>query len=208
MSMAMTWIKICGMTTSQAVSAALDLKVDAIGFVFAESRRKLTPAAAARLAAPARGRLGCVAVMHHPTQSAVDEVIELFHPDLLQTDREDLQTLHLPAQLQILPVLRTRPIEHELPRRFLFEGPRSGSGIRSDWEAAAQLASRSELVLAGGLDATNVATALLAVRPFGVDVSSGVEERPGIKSPAAMDRFVHAVRAGETVQAVPGTTRR
>ena len=192
----MTWIKICGLTTSEALDTALHMKVNAVGFVFADSHRKLTPAAATRLAAPARGRLRCVAVMHHPAQSEVDEVIELFRPDVLQTDSEDLRTLHLPAQLETLPVIRAGLIERELPPRFLFEGPKSGSGVRSDWAAAARLASRSELVLAGGLDATNVATAISAVRPFGVDVSSGVEERPGIKSPAAIERFVRAVRSG------------
>jgi phosphoribosylanthranilate isomerase len=103
--------------------------------------------------------------------------------------------LRLPAQLEILPVLRGFSDEASpLPRRLLFEGPTSGSGRLSDWTVARRMARRADLVLAGGLNATNVASAIAEVQPFGVDVSSGVEERPGIKSPAAIATFVSAVR--------------
>ena len=77
------WIKICGMTTPEAVEACLEAHVDAIGFVFAESVRQVTPAKAASLAAPARGRVVCTAVTRHPTQQVIDEIIEVFQPDLL-----------------------------------------------------------------------------------------------------------------------------
>ena len=134
--------------------------------------------------------------MRHPTQSLIDEVVEHFRPDLLQTDWEDLQGLSLPATLNVLPVLRRGMDDgRQLPPRLLFEGPVSGTGALADWQAAADLAHRVELVLAGGLRETNVAAAIAAVKPFGVDVSSGVEERPGLKSPAAIARFVAAVRA-------------
>jgi phosphoribosylanthranilate isomerase len=76
----------------------------------------------------------------------------------------------------------------------LFEGLSSGSGMPADWVTARQLARESELILAGGLNATNVATAIAAVNPFGVDVSSGVEESPGIKSQTQIARFVSAAR--------------
>ena len=82
-----------------------------------------------------------------------------------------------------------------MPRRVLFEGPRSGSGAVSDWNAARDLARRTQLVLAGGLNAGNVAAAIAAVRPFGVDVSSGVELEPGIKNPLEIAGFVRAARA-------------
>jgi phosphoribosylanthranilate isomerase len=77
----------------------------------------------------------------------------------------------------------------------LFEGTVSGAGQRCDWQTAAQAARRAQLVLAGGLDPENVAGAIAAVRPFGVDVSSGVEARPGLKDPEAVMRFVTAARA-------------
>jgi phosphoribosylanthranilate isomerase len=190
------WIKICGMTTPAAVDAALEARVDAIGFVFAASVRELTPVAAAALARPARGRMRCVAVTHHPTQRAVDEIVREFAPDLLQSDAEDFAALRLPPTLARLAVVRAGgSLPAALPARLLFEGPASGRGQLSDWSAAAELARRTELILAGGLNEANVAAALQRVRPFGVDVSSGVEEQPGVKSPAAIVSFVAAVRA-------------
>ncbi|HEY4749417.1 MAG TPA: phosphoribosylanthranilate isomerase [Steroidobacteraceae bacterium] len=190
------WIKICGMTSAQAVSAALAACVDAIGFVFASSVRRISPQQAATLARSVRGRLPCVAVMRHPTQAELDEVVRVFSPDLLQTDSVDFGTLRLPVGLGRLPVVRqAEPLPGTLPARVLFEGPASGSGERCDWGSAKVLARRTELVLAGGLNAANVAAALAAVQPFGVDVSSGVEERPGVKSAEAIIKFVAAVRA-------------
>ena len=190
------WIKICGMTTAAAVAAALEAQVDAIGFVFAPSVRELTPAAAAALARPARGKLRCVAVTHHPHQTAVDEIVRVFDPDLLQSDAADFATLRLPDSLATLAVVREgAAMPAPLPARILYEGPASGRGRRTDWNAARALTGSTELVLAGGLDEANVAAAIAAVHPFGVDVSSGVEERPGVKSPAAIMRFVAAVRA-------------
>jgi phosphoribosylanthranilate isomerase len=201
------WIKICGLTSAQSVDCALALAVDAVGFVFARSSRELTPHSAELLARPARGRLACVAVMRHPTQQQVDEVLKEFRPDLLQTDAADLASLRLPAQLACLPVLRTAaPAGSALPARILFEGAVSGSGTRADWSGARSMSERCELVLAGGLDADNVALAIAQVHPFGVDVSSGVEERPGIKSPAAMEKFVSAVRTSARTAAKRGAT--
>ncbi len=181
------------MTTAEAVEACLAAGVDAIGFVFAQSIRQVTPARAASLAAPARGRVVCTAVTRHPTQQLIDEVIAVFKPDLLQTDSDDLHRLRLPPRLPLLPVLRTHA--QNLPPRLLFESHASGSGTTADWTLASQLAARSELILAGGLNATNVATAIATVNPFGVDVSSGVEERPGIKSQTEIMRFVSAARS-------------
>ncbi|MBW4052339.1 MAG: phosphoribosylanthranilate isomerase [Proteobacteria bacterium] len=189
------WIKICGMTTPEAVAAALAARVDAIGFVFADSPRQLTLEDALALAAPARGRVRCVAVTRHPSQRYLDDVLAVFRPDVLQTDADDLRVLKLPKQLELLPVFRAWEGPHaRLPPRLLFEGPTSGSGVPCDWTIAQRMARRTQLVVAGGLDAANVATAIGAVRPFGVDVSSGVEERPGVKSPAEVVRFAAAAR--------------
>ncbi len=189
------WIKICGMTTPEAVAAAVDAGVDAIGFVFADSVRQVSAEAAAKLAAPARGRVRCVAVTRHPSQFALDDILSVFRPDVLQTDAADLQMLRLPQELERLPVLRGSQHGDRFAARVLFEGLASGSGMPCDWVSAGQVARRTELVLAGGLNADNVASAIAAVQPFGVDVSSGVEQRPGIKSPAEIARFVAAARA-------------
>ena len=72
-------------------------RVDAIGFVFAESVRQLTPRRRLRAGAPARGRLACVAVTRHPSQQAIDEILAVFAPDVLQTDAVDLQHLQAPG---------------------------------------------------------------------------------------------------------------
>jgi phosphoribosylanthranilate isomerase len=194
------WIKICGLTTPDAVAAALDAGVDAIGFVFAKSVRQVTPSHALELAAPARGRVRCVAVTRHPSQQDVDEIVSVFEPDVLQTDARDFELLKVPGQLARLPVFRGAPADESigLPGRLLFEGATSGAGALADWSVAHKVARRTELVLAGGLNPANVAAAIGAVRPFGVDVSTGVEARPGVKSPAEIENFVRAVRSTRT----------
>jgi phosphoribosylanthranilate isomerase len=189
------FIKICGMTTEAAVASALQCEVDAIGFVFAPSVRRVTTARANQLAASARQRAACVAVTRHPTRAEVEEILREFKPDILQTDIDDLAALDLPRTLGVLPVMRPGNAgASELPRRVLFEGPVSGSGLTTDWDGAAQLARRVELILAGGLNPLNVAQGLRHVRPFGVDVSSGVESAPGIKSTEKIEQFVAAAR--------------
>jgi phosphoribosylanthranilate isomerase len=192
------WIKICGLTAPDAVAAALDAGADAIGFVFAKSVRQVSPDVALRLAAPARGRVRCVAVTRHPGQQEIDDIVSIFKPDVLQTDSADLPLLRLPTQLELLPVLREAK-DRDLPRRLLFEGPTSGAGVPCDWTAAHRVARRAELVLAGGLNPANVAAAIAAVQPFGVDVSTGVEVRPGVKSPVEIANFVRAARESRAV---------
>ena len=197
------WIKICGLRSRESVEAAAQAGADALGFVFhAASPRNLVPAAARELAQAVPAGIERVAVFLHPAQSLVDEVIAALAPDWLQTDAGDLAALRLPPGQRVLPVLRSGdlpPAVHAagaggLPRRCLLESARSGAGERADWVQAALLARRTELVLAGGLDPGNVAAAVHAVRPFGVDVSSGVESSRGVKDPARIRDFVHAAR--------------
>lgn len=190
------WMKICGMTSLDAVEAALAARVDAIGFVFSPSVRRVEPARAAQLAALARSRVSLIAVTMHPPQQLVDEIVRVFKPDVLQTDLQDYDGLRLPEALVRLPVLRADVGPGAaLPPRLLFDGRRSGSGEAADWVSAARLARASELILAGGLNAGNVSAAIRAVQPFGVDVSSGVESLPGRKSAHKIAEFVEAARA-------------
>ncbi len=190
------WIKICGMTGADAVAAAAEAKVDAIGFVFAPSPRQVTPGQAAQLAALAPPGILRIAVSQHPLQIKVDEICRTLKPDYFQTDVEDLRELKIPAPVRLLPVVRFgRKTPNPLPPRMLFEGPTSGIGELADWGRAAELARQTQLILAGGLSPENVAEAIEAVRPFGVDVSSGVESSPGIKDPEKIQAFVRAVRA-------------
>jgi phosphoribosylanthranilate isomerase len=189
------FIKICGMTSEIAVSTALACQVDAIGFVFAASVRQVTAQRANQLAAPARGRSACVAVTRRPTREQVAAILRDFNPDILQTDFDDIAALDLPKTLSVLPVLRPGPgAACELPGRVLYEGPVSGVGQVADWDAAAALARRCQVILAGGLNPLNVGIAMHQVRPFGVDVSSGVEDQPGVKSADRIEKFVAAAR--------------
>lgn len=196
MSSATSFVKICGLTTPEGVAAALAAGADAIGFVFAESVRRVDPARARELAAPARGRARCVAVTRHPEPALLERVVREFEPDVLQSDAADLEGVALSARIERLAVLRSgEPLPQPLPARVLFEGPVSGTGRTADWQAARALAARTQLVLAGGLHPGNVADAIRAVRPWGVDVSSGVEASPGVKSPERIHEFVRAARA-------------
>ncbi len=189
------FIKICGMTTPVAVAAALACEVDAIGFVFVPSVRQVDTRRASELAAAARHKVACVAVTRHPTRAQVDEILRDFQPDILQTDIDDIETLDLPKSLSVLAVVRPGPQRACLmPPRFLYEGPVSGSGQTADWDTAAELSRRGQLILAGGLNSVNVGVAVHRVRPFGVDVSSGVEAQPGLKSAEKIEQFVAAAR--------------
>jgi len=189
------WIKICGLATEASVDAALAAQVNAVGFVFASSKRQVSAQHAAAISQQVPRSVARVAVMLHPSQRELDIVWGVFQPDILQTDIEDLATLQVPAELKILPVVRGASLLSHTPTRLLFEGPVSGTGTQSNWRDAATLARRTELILAGGLSANNVADAITLVRPFGVDVSSGVEREPGSKDPAKIAAFVTAARA-------------
>lgn len=205
----MAFIKLCGMTDPGAVAAALAAGVDAIGFVFAPSVRRVTPEQAAVLAAPARGKALCVAVTLHPDAQLLHEIFTRFKPDVLQTDADDLASIAMPPQVALWPVLRALPSADVLLRlqahqRLLFEGPRSGTGKVADWSTAREMAKGRALILAGGLAPANVAEAIAAVRPYGVDVSSGVEEAPGRKSPALIESFVSRACAAFAAQSGSG----
>lgn len=193
------FVKICGITNQAAVDAAIESGADALGFVFAPSVREITPERAAALCKGVPAAVKRVAVMRHPHAALWQRVCEIFAPDWLQTDAEDFTALTLPRDCAALPVYRNgrAPVDAALPQRLLFEGIDSGSGTTADWDQARELAAATELVLAGGLDAANIERAIRQVKPWGVDVSSGVEARRGEKDPAKIKAFVARVRAVE-----------
>ena len=193
------WVKVCGLTSLDAVAAAVAAGVDAVGFVFAESKRKVTAQRAVELARDVPKHIVRVAVMLHPSQQQLDDVWTQFRPDVLQTDIEDLPALRVPDALRVMPVVRAgRELPAILPARLLFEGPVSGTGATTDWAAAAALTSRTQLILAGGLNPANVAAAIVTAQPFGVDVSSGVEAQPGVKDSKKIHEFVRNARAASS----------
>jgi phosphoribosylanthranilate isomerase len=194
------FIKICGINSAEALSAAVSSGADAVGFVFAESPRKVTPQKAAELTESLPGDIAKVAVMLQPSAADWGEVRDLFAPDWLQTDAKDFMELDVPDSIGRFPVFRDRVSTKfdkeptELPEHMLFESARSGVGVQPDWDHAAQVARRTCLMLAGGLTPDNVTDAIIHVRPWGVDVSSGVESSPGHKDPAKIAAFTAAAR--------------
>jgi len=189
-------VKICGIATAAALDAAVEAGTDAVGFVFhAGSPRDIAPRAATALARRLPAGVVSVAVTLQPDRSLVARILEEFIPDAWQSDAADFAELELPASVERWPVFRHACATAALPRRAVFDAAESGRGMRGDWQCAAALARRCQLILAGGLDAANVAHAVAVVRPYGVDVSSGVERSPGVKDAASIRAFVAAARS-------------
>ena len=193
------FVKICGLRDAESVAAAVDSGADALGFVFAHSPRRIEPSLAARLTRAVPDSVLRFAVTRHPSTAELETVFGEFAPDYLQTDVEDFDAIELPEHCCAMPVYREgriRPIPAP-GARILFEGGDSGTGQTADWTQARNLAMTCELILAGGLNVDNVAAAIEQVRPWGVDVSSGVERERGIKDPQKIRAFIARVRAQE-----------
>ncbi len=190
-------IKICGLKNPTDVANACNAGADAVGFVFAESVRRVTPTEAKLACTTLKDGVRTVAVMKHPSQALVDDVMAIFGPDVLQTDADDLDSLVYPTSVQTWPVYREGGREPGDENTFLYEGPKSGAGQTINWQQAKAMTSRGDMVLAGGLSPDNVADAIEAVEPWGVDVSSGVESAPGVKDRDRIFAFVKAARAAE-----------
>ena len=192
-----TFVKICGLRNAADVKAATDAGANAVGFVFAESVRRVSPAQAKEAVAGLASSVRRVAVMRHPSNEECRAVIDEFAPDVVQTDAEDFATLEIPAHIECWPVIREGNESTAAPGIYLYEGKNSGSGETVDWSHAAEVARNGRMLLAGGLAEDNVRAAIQTVRPWGVDVSSGVESLPGYKDYDLIKRFISAVRAAE-----------
>ena len=200
-----TRIKICGLTTVESVALASRLGADAIGLVFyPPSPRHLEPAQGRPIAAAAAAFVTRVALFLNPQADWVNRVIEVVRPDCLQfhgtEPAEFCAGFGLPY-LKAVPMADTPDAEAYARRYpdavgFLLDshaaGEAGGSGRTLDWHDGMNLADRPT-ILAGGLDPDNVDAAIRAVRPYAVDVSSGVESAPGVKDPERMRAFVEAV---------------
>ena len=190
-------VKICGLTESGQVTAAVEAGADAIGFVFAKSIRELSPEQARRLSVAIPAHIRRVAVMRHPEEALWRNVFEVFRPDVIQTDLADFDAIDVPTSIESWPVFREGGVPPAGDLTYIYEGQKSGHGETVDWSRAASLAKRGNMILAGGLSPINVAAAIATVRPFGVDVSSAVESSPGKKDPNLILEFIHAARAAE-----------
>ncbi len=191
------FVKICGLRDVEHVNAAIDAGADALGFVFAESVRRIIPAEASAITANVPAHIKRVAVMLHPTDAEWQEVLRDFVPDALQTDADDFAALAIPDSVARWPVHREARLPPEVRDTYVYEGQKSGQGETVDWSRAASIASTGNMILAGGLAAVNVAEAIAIVRPFGVDVSSAVESAPGRKNARLITEFISAAKAAE-----------
>lgn len=207
-------IKICGLTTMEALDAALKAGADLVGFVhFPKSPRHLPLAAAPALAAHVRGRALKVALVVNADDALIAEVIAALDPDILQLHGAETpeRTREIRARFG-RPVMKALPVatRDDLSRvgayaavsdRLLFDAKPApgallpgGNGRVFDWDLIRGLDAGRPLMLSGGLDAGNVVEAIAATGVDGVDVSSGVETAPGVKSPEKIHAFVDAAR--------------
>lgn len=194
-----TLVKICGLTDSTDVSAVIDAGADAIGFVFAKSVRQVSVEHALDISQQVPKNMLRIAVMLHPTQEAWQIVAEGFSPDVLQTDAADFDYLEVADNIERWPVFREGQVLNTqcMPDTFVYEGSKSGQGKTVDWQAAALLAAKKKMILAGGLGPHNIAEAIRQVHPFGVDVSSAVEASPGRKDAQKIAAFIAAAKSVE-----------
>lgn len=214
-------VKICGVKTLNDALAALDTGADMLGLNFhPPSPRCLTVDAAARLARHIRNRgepVTLVGVFVNRPPAEVVAIMNACGLDLAQLSGdeppEDLVALG-PRVFKAIRVT-SRADASERARRYRAGPPNGpallldasaaagtfgGTGQMADWQVAAALAAELPLLLAGGLTPENVAAAVAAVRPWGVDVASGVESAPGVKDPRKMAAFVAAAREAADVR--------
>ena len=204
----MTRIKFCGMTRAEDVAAAVALDADAIGFVLVEkSPRFVTPAVATSLRGTLPSSVSSVALFQDADERFVRDAIALLQPDLLQFHGAETAAYCSAFGLPYLKAVSMRqpgPLaevarEHSAACALLLDshsiGGIGGTGETFDWHAVVPVEKR--LVLAGGLHAGNVADAILKLRPYAVDVSSGIEVQPGIKDSEKMRAFVASVRRAD-----------
>ena len=210
-----TLAKICGLSTPEAVRAALDGGAAWVGFVtFPKSPRHVTPDAAGRLAAAVRGRAKVVSVLVDPSDALLDEVRAGLRPDLVQLHgRETPSRVREVAARTGAGVIKALPVSDaaDLDAARAYDGVADhlmfdarpppdaelpgGVGAHFDWTLTAGRRFARPWFLAGGLDPWNVADAVRLSGAPAVDVSSGVERGPGVKDPALISAFLAAVAA-------------
>ena len=203
--MARTRVKICGITRVEDAMAASDAGADAIGLVFyAPSPRNVAPLEAVRLVAPVSSFITTVGLFVNPKADEVRKVLELVPLDRLQFHGDETEAFCRQFDTPYIKALRAKPgadfaalaDAYSSAAGILLDsykpGVAGGTGEVFDWRLI-PASLRSSIILAGGLNADNVASAIRAVSPGAVDVSGGVESSPGIKSTAKIRAFIEAV---------------
>ena len=200
-------VKICGITDYEDASIAVELGAGALGFIFARSPRQITPQKARDIIRAMPPFVKTVGVFVDEEPAAIKEMIHYCGLDLVQLhgdESPDLCCDLMPYTIKALRIkdessLRTSRIYLGKVRALLLDtyskGKAGGSGKTFDWQLAIKIKKLGiPIILAGGLGPSNIDGAINTVRPYAVDVNSGVEERPGKKSRALMKDLMEKMR--------------
>jgi phosphoribosylanthranilate isomerase len=199
-------IKICGIKTVDDALAAIDLGADLIGFNFyPKSPRYVEVGMCRNIMSRVRnnGRVTCVGVFVNASVDEIHATMDTCGLNLAQLHGDETVEFMKSLQESSFKAFRGMPADvngfaRDDAPAFLVDasvkGLYGGSGVTADWDGAAELAKKYPLLLAGGLTPENVAEAFRRVKPWGVDVASGVESAPGKKDAAKMSAFVKAVK--------------
>jgi len=201
-----TFIKICGITSEADAFTAIGLGADAIGIVFAPSPRQVSIATAKDIVRRLPHDVWSVGVFRDESPLRVVNIANEVGLSIVQLHgNETPETVSFIAQrvklvikaisINMISEAQINAYEAEL---LLVDGPNPGSGEVYDWSRAVSYVEPSRMILSGGLTPENVGAAVANIRPFGVDVSTGVEMAPGIKDPRKIMAFVNAVRDAES----------
>ena len=194
----MTKVKICGLSTKEAVKTAVSAGADYIGFVFAPSKRQVTLEQAAELAKFIPSHIQKVGVFVSPSRAELLEAVDKVGLDLVQVHGQVADDLfeNLPcASIQAVQVDGDGHVPNSQADYLLFDAPVAGSGQTFDWGRLDTTELAQPFFIAGGLNEDNVARAIQHFSPFAVDVSSGVET-DGQKDHEKIRRFIERVKNG------------
>lgn len=208
--MARTRIKICGIRDVDAARAAVESGADALGFMFVKSSpRYIVPESAWEILSALPPLVSTVGVFADAPVDQFSDVEEVCPTNYVQLHGRESETVVRRCGPNVIKAVKfdAATIEEELRRweaveeveAVLVDGSEGGQGRAFDWDAMGPLADRAEvpIILAGGLTPENVGAAIRAVRPFAVDVSSGVEREKGVKDPGLIEAFCEAVREAD-----------
>jgi phosphoribosylanthranilate isomerase len=197
-----SFVKICGVTSSTDARLAADAGADAVGLIFADSARRVDDDRAAEIAACVDGRVLRVGVFRHQGAAVVARALDGVALDAVQIHGPLDPTLCRDLRARGVAIIKALSVGSAEFATFddddvdavLVDGAVPGSGVAHSWH---ELASRSwsrPLIVAGGLRAETVDAVLASTGAWGCDVATGVEERPGVKSPARVAAFVRNAR--------------
>lgn len=204
--MASTRIKVCGITNLEDAMQAVEAGADALGFVFyAQSPRCVTPSAVQQIVAQLPPFVTTVGLFVNESAARIRRAMAAARLAVVQLHGDEqpedcrLEPLPVIKALRVRDAASLQGAEHYQVAALLLDAWSNdhfgGSGLSFDWQLTRRLTGQRPLILAGGLTPGNVAAAIAQVKPYAVDVSSGVEARPGKKDPQKVAEFIRQVRS-------------